>query len=220
MSRWCAGMMLLVLLFLSYEACSQKNKTEQSPAQPLASTKKQDAERILGENCVFTLKAPTGWVLKNWSGVRAGGPDAEVVPLGSDWPASVRIDVFALQKDTRLRLRVPRLEPRIMTFEEIIQEDDHSYPDAKNDVLSSAPWQQIGPSLLARGARKVVIKRCEWGNNIAFKVFIDEPNVVVFIDLFAWQKEVLQKSLPAFQELIQSYCYLGENVENPGSSAK
>lgn len=149
---------------------------------------------VFGENYLFRITAPDGWVLDNQSG-RTMGLDAVFYPRGESWERT----------ETRMYVQVWQKEGK--GLKEIVEEDIRNYRKA-------FPSLKVGdeePIRLASG-KEVLVKHFEDGNEGAIEslAWFDEPRVVVALVLSAKSAPRFDAARPDFAKLVRSYDYLGE----------
>ena len=154
---------------------------------------------IYGQDHVFVLTAPKGWVLDNKSGV-SQGLQAVFYPEGSSWKSGTVV-MYA-----NAYHKINALEE---TLEKVVAGDVAEFKK-KSDKLKVVE----AASLPTRKDHKAVVRYFEgdtFGNSEAI-AYLDEAKVVVMLVLSARTKKEFEAALPAFNELVSSYLFLGEKV--------
>ena len=155
---------------------------------------------LFGDNYLFDLRAPKGWVFDNQSG-EPHGLDAVIYRVGDSWKkARVFMYPQVWQKTDNMRI------------EDIITEDIAKYRQKFPDVVV----KDVKPITVDSGA-VAIVKYFEGGNYDSYEAiaYFDEPKVVVMIILYARTKELFDSSQTAFSALLNSYKFIGEFQEMP-----
>ena len=154
---------------------------------------------IYGQDHVFVLTAPKGWVLDNKSGV-SQGLQAVFYPEGSSWKSGTVV----MYANTYHKRNVTE-----ETLEKVVAGDvtEFKKKSEKLRVVEAAP-------LPTRKDKKAVVRYFDgdtFGNSEAI-AYLDEGKVVVMLVLSARTKKEFEAGLPAFNELVSSYLFLGDKV--------
>jgi hypothetical protein len=163
---------------------------------------------IYGKDHVFSLKAPKGWVLDNESAV-SSGVHAVFYPKGSTWKDS-RIVAYARAR--------PRTD-KIKTAADVAKENIEHFRAEGSTKYDGKEVKRIK----TKDGKELVIYHFsgdQWGNFEA-AAYAEENKTVNFIVLNARDEKMFQEALPAFEELAQSYFFMGEkaDIKGPGPSA-
>ncbi|MBP7864324.1 MAG: hypothetical protein KA419_00130 [Acidobacteria bacterium] len=160
---------------------------------------------LFGENYLFRITAPDGWVLDNQSG-RTMGLDAVFYPKGESW------------EKTEIRMYVQVWQKEGKGLKEIVEEDIRNY-------RKTFPALKVGdeePIRLTSG-KAALVKQFVGGNDGAVEsvAWFDEKRVVVALVLSAKSVPFFDAARPDFVKLVLSYDYLGEAaVDTQGPDAK
>lgn len=154
---------------------------------------------VYGEQHAFVVKAPSGWVLDNSSGVNQG-LHAVFYPKGGSWENSTTV-MYANGID------IDSTE----TLEDFIQGDIESfkqrYAGIQNDSLDEI---SIGNG--ARIATVVKFYGGEYANFEAVAFIKEELNISTFV--YSSRSDVeFNKYFDKFEELVKNYRYIGSKVE-------
>jgi len=154
---------------------------------------------VFGRNHVFVLTAPKGWILDSRSGV-SQGLNAVFYPEGSSWKNGnvvMYASVYHKRNETQ------------ETLETVISGDVAEFKK------KSAKLRVVEAALLpTRKDKKAVVRYFDgdtFGNSEAI-AYLDEGKVVVMLVMSARTKKELEADLPAFNELVSSYLFLGDKV--------
>jgi len=154
---------------------------------------------VFGRDHVFVLTAPKGWVFDSKSGVSQGS-NAVFYPEGSSWKSG-RVVMYASVYHKRNATEE--------TLETVIAGDvaEFKKKSEKLKVVEAA-------SLPTRKDKTAVVRYFDgdtFGNSEAI-AYLDEGKVVVMLVLTARTKKEFEGALPAFNELVGSYLFLGDKV--------
>lgn len=155
---------------------------------------------ILGSNHAFSLTAPEGWVLDNESAVQQG-VHALFYPKGSTWKDSI-VAAYA-----RARPKTDRIDTADAAAEEVI----------KDFVANGNPnytGKRVKSVKTASGKEAVIYHFWgdQWGNSEA-AAYVVESKTINFVTLTARQPAEFKKALPAFEQLVASYEFVGDGPE-------
>lgn len=153
---------------------------------------------IYGDNHAYTLKAPAGWVLNNQSGVMQG-LYAVFYPEGDNWEDAVTV----------MYTNTANYGPGNEDMDAIIKYDLDRFVAAKPGIdIRTLPAYKL------KDGKTAAIRHIygdDKGNYEAI-AYIPEKTVTVMVILTARNKEDFEKSLPKFNELLDSYSFIAEKV--------
>jgi hypothetical protein len=163
--------------------------------QSVAAQQEEGVGFLYGENYLFSLKAPPGWIIDNQSG-QSHGLQAVFYPVGSSWDQSP-VMMYANTADRE-------------------GEDGQALADYIKGAVSER--KQRFPTLRVKDLQTIktadgkdaVIKEFtgdKWGNS-ELVAYIEEKAVFVVVVLNSRMPEAFAKSQAAFKELVGSYRYL------------
>jgi hypothetical protein len=186
-------MKLLVLVGLLF--VSALGYVRQNPNKPADA----NSGVVFGRDHVFVVTAPKGWVLDAKSGV-SQGLNAVFYPEGSSWTNGSTVmyaNVYHKRNATE------------ETLETVISGDvaEFKKKSEKLKVVEAA-------SLPTRKDKKAAVRYFDgdtFGNSEAI-AYLDEGKVVVMLVLSARNRKELETALPAFNELVSSYLFLGDKI--------
>lgn len=154
---------------------------------------------VYGDDHVFSLRAPQGWVLDNSSGV-SQGVHAAFYPEGETWKTSPSV-AYA-----RARTRTAQ----VSSAEDQVRETVREFHEAGSPNYKAEKSADIE----AEGKKAAVyhFSGDKWGNSEAVAYFV-EDKTINFIVFNARDDATFRKYLPAFGELVKSYRYIGDKSE-------
>lgn len=154
---------------------------------------------VYGTDHAFNVKAPSGWILDNSSGVSQGF-QAVFYPIGGSWENSNTV----MYVNTASK-KVEGNE----TIEKVIEFDLENFKQRGAEVFKDTVIT------LNNINKKAVLKYFNDKNyeNYELVAYIDEETIVAFIVLSSRDKEEFFSSIPKFIELLNSYMFLTKNVE-------
>jgi hypothetical protein len=187
--------MMKFLVFIVLLVLCSGGQAQQNTEKPRDS----NSGIIYGQDHVFVLTAPKGWVLDNKSGVNQG-LQAVFYPEGSSWKSGT----IVMYANAYYKLNATE-----ETLEKVVAGDvaEFKKKSEKLKVVEAA-------SLPTRKDKKAVVRYFEgdtFGNSEAI-AYLDEGKVVVMLVLSARTKNEFEAALPAFSELVSSYLFLGDKV--------
>jgi hypothetical protein len=153
---------------------------------------------IYGETYAFNLKAPKGWIFDNESGVQQGLP-CVLYPKGSTWQDS---PVIAYARS------------RARTNE--VQTADDAAKAAVDDFHARGNPNYVGERVKTiktkNGAEGVIyhFSGDRHGNYEAMVYFVEAKTINVVI-LNSRNRKAFEAALPAFDEIAQSYIFMGDS---------
>ncbi len=151
---------------------------------------------LYGHDHAFSFTAAQGWVLDNESGVPQG-LHAVFYPVGQTWRDSpVMAYARAYSKDDKAD-----------TVEKLVALNIREFR-AKGSPNYQGRFEK---TLELPGGRKAAIYHYSgdhWGNFEAVG-YIDEEKTINFLVFNARSKELFEKSLEKFEQMVKSYIYLG-----------
>jgi hypothetical protein len=183
-------------------AAARSEQTEKSGQESRAAqTGPRGAHQSLvyGDNHTFFVAAPPGWVLDNHSGL-VDGVDTVLYPRGSSWKDSAAV-MYA-----HVTTRAPG-----DTLDSFIADDISAFrgPSSKLQIKD-------GSSIATEHGRFAVVRYFSgdsFGNREAV-AYLAEKKVIVAIALTARTQGAFERSLPAFDQLVQSYHFISDNPKN------
>ena len=188
--------MLRVFLFTVFFGLVGIPAFAQSPTE---AKKDGDSCIMYGEDHVFAIKLPQGWVVNPEIGKRLG-LHAVMYPEDSSWRDSV-VTMYSSfvhkRKDTN-------------TLKAIIEEDIAGYrKESANLKIKDVASIPVGD-----GKERAVVKYFsgDSGGNFDAVAYIEENKVVVTLVLNSRTEKDFQSALPAFRQLVGSYRFISENV--------
>lgn len=160
---------------------------------------------IYGKDHAFSLTAPKGWMLDNESAVEQG-VHAVFYPKGKTWSNS---DVVAYAQAR------PR-GGKILTADDAaknVVEDFHANGNPKYES------KRIKTLRLDKGREAVIyhFQGDQWGNNEA-AAYVVEDKTINYVVLTARSARSFKEALPAFEELVKSYAFVGDKASAAGVS--
>jgi hypothetical protein len=146
-----------------------------------------------GKDHVFSLKAPSGWILDTESGSNEGS-GLVFYPVGSTWKNS----------DVALYVRVlSKQDSKYQTVKQLVELtlQDFQCNGSPNYHIDS---QEERTLLNARKAKVVAYSGDQWGN---FEIvgYVNERKSINFLVMNARSKESFKAALPIFYEILDSY---------------
>lgn len=182
-----------VVLQLSLLKVPTANAQTPSPAKPNPPYDDKNVGILYGENFVYSVTAPQGWVLDNQSGSELG-VDAVFYPKNSSWSDT---KVFFYPNVT-----TKKKGDSLTSF---IQYDVANYRN-KRKTKSIAD----GTPITVRSGKTVPVKYFlgDMNGNYEACAYVDEKNVVVFLVISSKEEKLFRQSLPAFTQWVASYEYL------------
>jgi len=173
---------------------------EPSPAKDRTISDSLDGDQLrtgilYGDDHVFSLTAPSGWILDNTSGF-SQGLHAVFYPTGGSWQNS-KVVMYAKGSSKDLA--------KNQTIQEFMSYDSAQF------VAHRKPVRIVDstPIALADG-RTAYVRRFIYSQNEII-AYIDEPKIVAMIVLTARSSDDCKAAVPQFNELVRSYNYLGDN---------
>ncbi len=161
---------------------------------------------VYGNDHVFSLKAPKGWVLDNSSGV-SQGVHAVFYPKGESWNTSPVVAYARARTRTgKVSCAEDQVQDTVRTFRE------GGSPDYKAD-------QAAGIEVDGKTASVYHFTGDKWGNSEAVAYFV-ENKTINFIVFNARDDATFRKYLAAFAELVKSYRYIGDKAETKGDGTR
>ena len=156
---------------------------------------------IEGDNHLFMVAAPPGWVLDDTSGM---GSRIRCVfyPKGQQWASASTVMYVNPLHGHGVKTR---------TLQALIAEDEKAF-------RKRAPRGKIteGGTLPTGAANKSARVRYfseKGGPPHDAVAYVAEKDLVMLVVLSSRTPEGFQKSLPAYRELVQSYAWVGSNAE-------
>jgi len=153
---------------------------------------------LFGENFVYQLAAPSGWVLDNTSGARSG-LHAVFYPAGGSWEES----------------------PAVM-YTNTSRLDGSPSLDTYIDQYLKEFGQRNGPGLQVRRATSIKTADGKWArvvqltgdrwSNLESVAFILDGQLIVFVVLTSRTQNDYRQSLSSFTQLVASYKFLGSSI--------
>lgn len=199
MSHW-----IFLSLLLVFGSAVAADVTGGKPAPPSPATVDPSEAMLYGQNYVFGLDAPGGWVLDNKNG-SPQGLDAVFYPKGSSWAASDPIVYPQIwQKDG-------------LTFADVLEGDVANYRRHSPALeVEDRPGVKTGVGATAR------LRYFRGSKDGPFEAvaYFDESKVVVMIVLSAKSKATFESAQPAFRELLESYKFIGTFERLPETDEK
>lgn len=161
---------------------------------------RQRAALIFGERHALTMRAPEQWVLDTRSG-KAQGLQAVFYPQGEKWaksPAVMYCQVMVRGGD-------------IANAAAMVNADQQRFRNASPSAVVAA-----GDSIPLNNGRHAVTWTFSGGARGTFErvAYIEERTVIVLVVLSCRNPEALDRSLPAFWQLVRSYQFLADDHEN------
>ena len=188
--------MLRLFLFTVFFGLVGISAFAQSPTE---AKKDGDGCIMYGQDHVFAIKLPPGWVVNPEIGKQLG-LHAVMYPEGSSWQDSM-VTMYSSfvhkGKDKK-------------SLEAIIEEDIAGYrkgsPHLKVENVASLP--------VRNRKQRIIVKYFsgDQGGNFDAVAYIEESKVVVMLVLNSRTEKDFQSTLPAFRELVGSYRFISENV--------
>lgn len=162
---------------------------------------------VYGEDHVFKLTAPPGWMLDNESAVRQG-VHAVFYPKGSSWKDGVVV-AYARSR--------PRTD-QIRTADDaanFVVEDFQAHGNLNSRC------KRIKTIKTASGQEGVIyhFSGDQWGNNEAAAYFV-EAKTINFATLTSRDRKAFEDALPAFEQLAASYVFVGDASLQENANAK
>jgi hypothetical protein len=154
---------------------------------------------MYGEDHVFALKLPQGWVVNPEIGKKLG-LHAVMYQEGSSWRDGI-VTMYTNSVHKRKNKD---------TLERIIDEDIAGYKkESANLKVENADSLPI-----AAGKERVVVKYFsgDLGGNFEAVAYIEESKVVIMLVLTSKTENDFHSTLPAFRQLVGSYRLISENV--------
>jgi hypothetical protein len=199
MCRWIVFPLLLVV-----GSAIAGDVNSGTPAAPNRVSGEPGVAILYGHKYFFGVKAPSGWVLDNRSGV-AQGLDAVFYPKGSSWEAF----------DPVIYPQVWQKEGS--TLASVIEEDIANY-------RQHSPSLEVEERPIVKTATGATasVRYFRGSKNKTFEAiaYFDEPNVVVMIVMSAKSRASFESAQSAFRELLESYKFVGEFERLPESDQK
>jgi len=154
---------------------------------------------IYGEDHAFAVKAPSGWVLDNESGVSLGLM-AVFYPLGSSWQKAISV----MYTNTALK-KIKGNE----TIQKVIDYDVNTFKNEQDAEVKN------GSDLITSDNKTAIVKIFydKKNKNYEAVAYIDEKYVVVMLVLSSRNKEDFENCYEAFEQFVKSYFYLTDNVK-------
>lgn len=152
---------------------------------------------LYGETYAFNLKAPKGWMFDNESGVQQG-LDCVLYPKGTTWQDSPVIAYAQARKRTAE-----------------VQTADDAAKDAINDFRARGNPKYDGKRVKTiktpNGMEGVIyhFSGDRFGNYEAIVYFVESKTINVVV-LNSRNRKAFEEALPAFEEIAQSYIFLGD----------
>ena len=156
---------------------------------------------IYGKNHAFRLSAPKGWVLDNKSGV-SQGLHAVFYPKGQSWkeaPTVMYANTASLEDDAH------------RTLEKLIEFDLNNF---KKNYPGISVTEESNIKIKENVVAKVRYLSGQTYGNYEAIAYIDEGKTGVMIILSSRTKEGFENSLRVFNELVTSYVFLGEGLND------
>ena len=147
---------------------------------------------LFGENFVFYMTAPSGWVLDNQSGVIQGQPMV-FYPQGGSWENS---PVVAYGNSTPLT-------DRIRSVEDIVKQTVQKFRQGGSLLIKSRKQKTI-PLVEGKKADIYYYTGDQWANYEAVG-YILEKKTINFLVYTARDKSAFEASLDKFFEILRSY---------------
>ena len=163
-----------------------------------AQGKEGSAGILYGEDHAFAFEAPKGWVLDTRSGVDQG-LQAVLYPVGQTWQGS---PVMAYP---RARTRTGKVKTADQAVHSTLSEFRTNGSPHSKAIKMALIKIDVG-----RTAQVYYYTGDKWGNYEA-AAYIEEPKTINFFIMSAKNKQIFEKSLPAYRSLVKSYIYLGDN---------
>jgi hypothetical protein len=162
---------------------------------------------VYGEDHVFKLTAPSGWVLDNESAVRQG-VHAVLYPKGSTWKDSVVV-AYARSR--------PKTD-KIRTAEDAA---NFVVDDFRANGSPNYRCERMKTIKTASGLEAVIYNFSgdQWGNTEAAAYFV-EAKTINFVILNSRDRKAFADALPAFEQLARSYVFVGDAPLQHGSDAQ
>lgn len=187
-------------------AATSSSKTEAKEADDIKSSV-NDSEKdpresmcgiLYGEDHVYQLKAPKGWVLDNRVAADIG-LHAVFYPVGGSWSDSPAV-MF-----TRVHFRRGR------SLQEVI-DDDIKDSSRKGKSFKSTTEPAITTADGKTSAAVRYLAGDEF-NNYEAVAYFEEAKLIALVVLNARNKEAFDEALPAFKDLTKSYLWISDKVK-------
>ncbi|MDR3404461.1 MAG: hypothetical protein P4L99_18315 [Chthoniobacter sp.] len=162
---------------------------------------------VYGENYAFSLKAPKGWMLDNETAVGQGF-DAVFYPKGSTWEKSVVVAYARAQTRTK----------EVATADDAAKE---AIADFRAKGMAKYDGKRVKTIKTKAGKEGVIyhFSGDKWGNYEAMVYFVEEKTINLMV-LNARNRKAFEAALPAFDQLAESYGFMGDAPLKGGSPGK
>ncbi len=155
---------------------------------------------IFGEDHVFSLEAPKGWVLDNESGLSMG-LHAVFYPKGSTWKDS---KIVAYARSRPLDDEVKNVEDQVASVIKHFHSTGHPDYEGKKAKTIETEGDQKGTIYHFSGD--------QWGNYEAVCYFT-EKKTINYVVLNCRDKKSFEGALEAFEALGKSYLFINDKYE-------
>lgn len=154
---------------------------------------------IYGEGHAYYIKAPTGWIFDNESGVNQG-VHAVIYPKGSSWKSSPVVVYSGATGKEELK-----------TLEGVIQDDLKNFQQNSPGVVVDKR-----PSLQTTDGHAVEVRYFHGDRygNLELVAYIDTPKVVCEIIMSARDNTVFEQGRPAFESVVKSFHLVSDTVSH------
>ncbi|KAF0205774.1 MAG: hypothetical protein FD173_719 [Gallionellaceae bacterium] len=145
-----------------------------------------------GSDHVFSLKAPTGWIVDTESGAQSR-IGLVFYPVGKAWGNS----------ETRMYAQAVPKSANIQTIDQLVKftlSDLHTHGSPNSKAKSVASHQLSDDRI----AKVVFYSGDQWGNFEAVG-YIDEQDAINIFVLNARNRDAFDAALPVFYEILESY---------------
>jgi len=154
---------------------------------------------VRGPGYTFTLKAPSGWVIDAASGVEQGLP-AVFYPIGGTWSQSPAVAYARARPKTKA---VSTIEGTAQAAVEALRAQGNPDYSAKFLKIIKTDDGKEGVIYLCRGSKT---------GDIEATAYFMEKRTIDFVTLSCRSEKVFDASLPAFEQLVESYAFQVDKI--------
>ena len=198
-----AAAALLVALAIAPSPVRARSAAPAQAASPTAAPRDSGTRRAIvieGDNHLFMVSAPEGWVLDDTAGM---GSRIRCVfyPRGQKWKTAPTVMYVNPLHGNGAKTR---------TVSALMAEDEKSF-------IKNAPRGKVteGGTIQTVGKKTAVVRYFSYDGGPAHEAvaYVPEAELVMLLVLSSKTPEGFQGALSAYRELVQSYAWVGSNAE-------
>jgi hypothetical protein len=195
-----AGSLALVLLAASGPAQGAAPPRTEAAAGAPRDTSTRKAVVIEGDNHLFMISAPAGWVLDDTAGM-GSRIRCVLYPKGQKWDTAPTVMYVNPLHGYGAKTR---------TVSALIAQDEQSFK-------KTAPRGKVtdGGTIQTMGKKTAVVRYFSYDGGPAHEAvaYVPETELVMLLVLSSKTPAGFESALPAYREMVQSYAWVASNAE-------